>query len=103
MSELLLKMLTGVLRVILVPVTTWLVSHDVLSSDETAKLIAELAGWAVAIGWTLYAWWDAKRREHTALALAPGATSNDVTDAIKKGNAAPAATPPDESPRLNRN
>lgn len=100
MSDLIVKILTGLLRVALVPLTNWLVSHDIITSDETVKFIAEVAGWAVAIIWTVWAWIQAKRREHTSLAMAPGSTPNDVTAAMSAGKSAPAAVAPDVVPQL---
>jgi|SRR6188768_3843109 len=101
MNDLILKMLTGVLRVALIPITRWLVDHDILTSDETVALVAELASWAIAIGWAAWAWYKSKQREHTALALPPGSTPNDITDTIADGMAAPAASAPDVAPRLS--
>lgn len=87
MTDLTMKLLTGLIRVALVPFTDWLVAHNILTSDETLKLVAELASWAVAIGWTAYAWIKAHRREQVALGLRPGSTAQDVTDAMKRTGA----------------
>src|SRR6188768_2279860 len=101
MNDLLLKMLTGVLRVVLIPVTRWLVDHDILTSDETLELMAEIASGVLTSGWAAWAWYKSKQREQTALALAPGSTPNDITDTIAAGMAAPAASAPDVAPRLS--
>ncbi len=100
MTDLTLKILTGVLRVVLIPVTSWLVAHGILTSDETVQFIAELTSWCVAIGWAAYAWYKAKQREHTALAFMPGMTPNELTERINAGTTAPATTAGDVAPRL---
>lgn len=102
MSELMVKVLSGVLRVVLVPITNWLVANGILTSNETVQFTAEVASWAVAIGWTVYAWWTAHRRQMTALALPAGSTPNELTMTIKEGASAPMATSPNQSPTLKR-
>lgn len=102
MSEVMVKVLSGVIRVLLVPVTNWLVANGILTSNETVQFTAEVASWAVALGWTIWAWWHAHKRQMTALALPAGSTPNELKMTMKQGASAKAATGPDQSPTLKR-
>lgn len=62
MSEVLTKVLAGILRVWLIPVSDWLIGHDILTSDETLKFFAEIVAAVGTTVWAGLAWW----REHHA-------------------------------------
>jgi hypothetical protein len=59
MSPLMTKLLTGVLRVWLAPILSWLVDQSVLSEHETTELIGQIVAWGGPAVWAAYAWWQA--------------------------------------------
>ncbi|MEO8481080.1 MAG: hypothetical protein ABI634_02650 [Acidobacteriota bacterium] len=100
MSELMLKVLKGLIGVLLVPITNWLVSKGILSSNETTQLVAEVVSYVVVILGAIVVTVKQHRRERTALAMKPGSTPTDLTEQIKSGASAPLMGSPDIAPRI---
>lgn len=100
MSDLMQKVLVGVVRVLLIPITTWLMQHNIITSDETVKLAAEVATWIVAIGWTVRAYIRSHRKTLTGLAMPQGSTLADLNAQMKTGDTASALTPPTIPPTI---
>lgn len=100
MSDLLIKVLNGVLRVVMAPILVWLVNKNILTTDESLKLVAEIAAYAVPILWAIWAWIQAQREKHTALAMPEGSTPAELKDQVKSGQTASAIASPDQPTQL---
>lgn len=101
MSDLMVKVLTGVLRVVMAPILTWLISKNIISSDESVKLVAEVFAYLVPSAWTVLAWIRQHRTQMTALAMPKGSTPADLLAQMATGYTAPALTPVDSAPHIN--
>lgn len=97
-SELIVKVLTGVLRVLLLPILTWLIDHGILTSDESLQLVAEIASYVIVVGWAIWSYIRHHRAEMTALAMPKGSTLADLKDQMHSGAVASALTPTDQAP-----
>lgn len=100
MSELIRKVLTGVLRVIMAPILTWLISQNIISSDESVKLIAEIFAYLIPISWSVWAWIKAQREKHTALAMPKNSTPKELKDQMATGRTAAAIMNVDSTPKI---
>lgn len=100
MSELIAKVLTGVLRVVMAPILTWLINKQIISSNESVNLVAEIFAYLVPIGWTVWAWINAHRATVTALAMQKGSTMLDLKDSINNGETASVTTPTNMAPHI---
>ncbi len=98
MPELLQKILTGVLRTFLAPLLVWFVDKGILTSADTAQLVAQIAIYTGVGLWALFDWIKAHRTQLTALAMPKGSTLEMLADKIKAGETPPVSTPSDATP-----
>jgi hypothetical protein len=81
--DLLLKILGGLLRIVIGPIVTWLMNQGIITSDESVKLYAELTTYAVALGWSIYAWVKAHKKQIMALTMPAGSTFAQLKDRLE--------------------
>jgi hypothetical protein len=101
MSELTRKVLIGLVRLALVPLTTWLMERGIITSEEGIQWGAEIAVWVIAIGWLVRDYIRSHRKKLTGLAMPEGSTLNDLDKQMHTGATASVLTPPDVAPTIN--
>lgn len=97
MSEVMSKVFLGVLRVVLGPILVWLINKNIISSDESVKLVMEVGGYALVIIWAALAWVKQHRQLLTALGSGK-VTLTDVKTAVRLGMSPALSTPSDVVP-----
>lgn len=100
MTELLTRILTRVLTAAMVPLTGWLTAHNLITSDEAVKVVAEIVAWTIAIGGSIVGAVRARQHQLTAQALASPASTAQVKALVNSGAAPPVTTPANEVPTL---
>lgn len=99
MSDLVTKVLTGVLRVVMAPILTWLINKNIITSDESVKLVAEVFAYAVPIAWAIWAWIRSHKEVLTALTNRV-TTMQQVKAVVASGQAPAVSTPNNVQPTL---
>jgi hypothetical protein len=97
MTDLLTKIVLGLLRVVMAPIITWLISKNIITSDDSVKLLTEVAAYTVSIGWTIYAYIHAHRKQLLALTMSKGSTLAQLHDKMATETVA-LSTPVDATP-----
>jgi hypothetical protein len=100
MASLIQKLITGLLIAWLKPLLDWIVSHEVLSHDETLQLVTGFATWVIPGALAVWAAVRSHRDVLIALVMKPGATLRDFLEAKKGGATTAVMTPTDAPPIL---
>ncbi len=96
------QILTGLLRLGLSSLSTWLIRNGVISADQNGEVIAGVALAIVTVVWAVVDKYNVKGWILTALAHPEGTTFNDLQDAIKTSGKVPTGTPDTSVPQLPR-
>ncbi len=94
------QILTGLLRLGLSGLSTWLISNGIISADQNTELIAGIALGVVTVVWSIVSKYNVMGWILTALAHPKGTTFDDLTEAIKTSGKVPTSTPTDMTPQL---
>jgi hypothetical protein len=100
MSDLIQKILVGLLRLALVPVVNWLINHGIITDDESVKLVAEVASWLAIGGWLVWSYIKAHRKTLTALTMPKGATLAELDAKMRAGSLPSITTGRTETPKI---
>ena len=101
MQALLLQIVGGLVRMALGGAIAMLVSNGVITEGQVPQLVGGIALALISGGWI--AWNKVKERQklHTALALPPGFTVEQLKEFIAQGKKASALTPEDRLPAVS--
>lgn len=93
MNSLWIGIIGGLVRLLLLPVTNWLVGHGVISDDQTTQVFADVTAFAIGAAWVV--WNKLKERKilNVALASEKPTTLQDVKQSIAGGKTVSPLTP----------
>lgn len=98
MKQLFMKVLTGQIRIILLPIVMWLSHRGYISNDETTQTLIDLSTGAAMLIWSAYDWIQSHQDELLARAMRSGTTAKELATAKNSGAMVPITTGATESP-----
>lgn len=98
MKDLITKVLTGQIRLFLIPVAVWLSRHGYVGGDAQGQWLLDISTAIVVMAWSAYDWVQAHRDELLARALGKGTTKKELEQAKAQGAMVPLSTGSSETP-----
>jgi len=102
MQALLVQILVGLVRFAMGGVALWLIQHGIIQPEQEAELYAGCAVVALTVLSIIWSKVKTLRLFHTALAVKPDMSPEEVRRMVNNGTYAPATTPKDASPQIQR-